>query len=946
MRHLCVILALVLGALISLPATAADKFDVLLREGTIIDGAGGPRYVADIGIRNGKIARIGDLGDAEAATTHSAKGLIVAPGFIDMMGQTATPMLDDPKAAMNLLTQGITTINAGEGDSAAPLDDDEAEHSCWQTMAEYFQILELKGLPVNVVQSVGHTQVREIVVGNFDKRPSERQMEEMKALVREAMEAGAIGLSTALIYPPAVYADREEIGQLAAVAGEYGGRYYTHLRNEGDRLLEAIDEALEIGKAGKVPVHIFHLKAAGRDNWPKMAQAIGKIQAARASGYQVSADIYPYIHNGLGISSLVHPRHFADGRTAFLRRLRDPALRTRIRGEMENEAGWENWFRHVGCDWDKIIVGRSSDGRYAQHAGKSLAEIARSLNEDPWNTFFALVRAGTFVMPETMSEENKKLAMQQPFISFCTDAGPVSAARPASHPRSCGSFPRLIARYVREQGVISLEQAVAHASGAAADAVMAGDRGRIAEGLAADLIVFDYDTVNDRATFARPNLLSEGMRHVLVNGQFVLEDGRFTEARPGRVLRGPGFDRQRARTAVSTGETDPRMVSFDRMMSAFLERHQVPGAALAVTDQGRLVYARGFGYADVADKQKVEPTSLFRIASLSKPITAVAALQLAEQGRLNLDDKVFDLLDWSKLAGGEDSYDERLESITAGHLLHHRGGWDRSQSFDPMFQSVRFAEAQDEPPPAEAEVVIRAMFGQPLDFAPGERYAYSNYGYCLLGRIIEKISGEPYEDYVKKYVLSPLGVQSMAVGHTRLEDRLEHEVRYYDPRTGRSVFARDRNKPVPQPYGAWYLEAMDAHGGWVASAVDLARFAAAFDRPEACKILSAESIALMYARPPETLDGDSAGDAPPVYYSCGWHNRVVAEGRMNHWHTGSLPGTSTLLVRRHDGRNWVILFNARVSPHTSQLSSEADRLLHRAADQVTEWPEYDLFEEY
>lgn len=401
-----------------------------------------------------------------------------------------------------------------------------------------------------------------------------------------------------------------------------------------------------------------------------------------------------------------------------------------------------------------------------------------------------------------------------------------------------------------------------------------------------------------------------------------------------------------AGSLVATGRADPRMASFDRRMAEFMKRHEVPGASLAVTDQGRLVYARGFGYSDKEAKRPVQPASLFRIASLSKPITAVAVLQLVQQGRLRLDDKVFDLLDWSELVQETETFDERLKAVTVHHLLEHRGGWDRDVSFDPMFQSVRFAVARNVAPPAGPETIIRCMFEQPLDFEPGERYAYSNYGYCLLGRIIEKVSGQTYEDFVKESVLLPLGIDSMAIGRTRLPGRRDGEVRYYDGKTGRSVFAEDLNQRVPRPYGAWYLEAMDAHGGWIASAVDLARFACAFDNPDACRVLNRDSIRTMYARPAEADGGESAESPEPVYYSCGWLNRDVGDGKFNHWHNGSLPGTSTLLVRRHDGRNWAILFNARSSPHGSQLASLVDGVLHRAANEVTEWPEYDLFAEF
>jgi N-acyl-D-amino-acid deacylase len=532
-----------LTAVMLLTSAFADEepYDVLLAGGRVVDGTGAPWYVADVGIRGGKIAKIGRIEAAAAAEVIEANGLVVAPGFIDMMGQTATPMRNDPSTAMNLLTQGITTINAGEGSSAAPVGEQEAKSLGWGTMSEYFQSLDREGLPINVVQTVGHTQVRRLVMGEDARRPSEEELEQMKSLVEEAMEAGAIGVSTALIYPPAVYATREEIAELAAVAGRYGGRYYTHMRNEGDQLLEAIDEALELGRTSGTAVHIFHLKAAGKQNWGKMQLAIARIRAARADGHQVTADIYPYINNGLGIDAFIHPRHFTEGRTRLIGRLGDEELRAAIRQEIETTSGWENWFRHVGYDWDKVIVGQTGDARYRNLAGQSLAAMAQAADEDPWDTFFNLVRSGAFALPESMTEANKILAMQQEFVSFCTDVGPAAGARSAAHPRAFGSFPRMLSHYVRNLGILSLERAVAQASAAAANHVLVYDRGRIAEGLIADLIVFDYQQLADRATLAQPHEPSEGMKYVLVNGQIVLSEGRFTGKLPGRVLRGPGY---------------------------------------------------------------------------------------------------------------------------------------------------------------------------------------------------------------------------------------------------------------------------------------------------------------------------------------------------------------------------------------------------------------------
>jgi len=932
-----------LALLVASLSTARADFDIIIERGRVVDGTGSPWYVADIGIKDGRITKIGLLGKEQAERRIAAEGLIVAPGFVDMMGQTVSPLLDEPEAALNLLTQGITTVNAGEGSSAAPIDGADARREGWRSMAEYFNVVELAGLPVNLAQTVGHTQVRRQVMGEVDRKPSPDELARMKDLVREAMEAGAIGVSTALIYPPAVYADTDEIGALAAVAGEFGGRYFTHMRNEGDQLLEAIDEALEIGRKGGTAVHIFHLKTAGQGNWHKMDAAVAKIRQARAAGAEVTADIYPYVNNGLGIEALVPPRHFAQGEQALMARLGDAELRATIRKEMESDAGgWENWFKHAGRDWNRIVIGNSHSVRYKVAPGQSLGAAAAAQKADPWDLFFDLVRTGASAMPETMSEDNKRRLVREDFISFCTDAGPSGGGVLRSHPRASGSFPRLLTRYVRDGGVITLEQAVAKASALAANVIMARDRGRIAEGLAADVIVFDYQKLADRADFANPNALSVGMKQVIVNGQVVLDDGKLTKARPGRVLRGPGWRREVASQSVVTGEAVPELAAVDALMRDFLAAHSVPGASLAITDGGRLVYARGFGYADVAAREKVTPESLFRIASISKPITATVIHRLVEQGKLTLDAKVFDVLDQYEPPDKDAKVDPRLKEITILHLLQHSGGWDRDKSFDAMFRFVDFAKALNVPPPAGPAEIIRNMMAQPLDFDPGTKQGYSNYGYCLLGRVIEKITGQPYETAVRTMLLDPTGARTMTIGHTLPEQRHAGEVRYYSPMRGPSVFADTLGQRVATPYGGWYLEAMDSHGAWLASCVDLARFAVSFDDNGHGTLQQRATLDAMYARPPGTAGLDEKGQPKDYCYAAGWGRRETPAG-VELSHSGSLSGTSTLLVKRPDGRNWTVLFNTRNSPRTSALSSALRPELHRVLDGVSKWPAHDLF---
>jgi N-acyl-D-amino-acid deacylase len=928
-------------------AAADEKFDVVIKGGRVVDGTGTSSYVADVAIKNGKIAAIGRLNEKDARRKVDAAGLVVAPGFIDMMGQTATLALRDPAAAMNLLTQGVTTINAGEGISAAPLDGESAAREGWKTMGEYFQLLELEGLPINVVQTVGHTQIRRIVLGDTDRRPNDKELEQMRGMVREAMEAGAIGVSTALIYPPAIYASTDEIVALAKVAGEYGGGYFTHMRNEGDLLLEAIDEALLIGRQANAPVHIFHLKTAGQQNWGKMPLAIARIKAARAEGQQVTTDIYPYINNGLSIRSFVNPRHLANGRARFVERLEDKSYRNEIRKEMETTSGWENWYRHVGSDWGKVIIGEARSGRFEKMGGKSVAEIAKERKQDPWDTFFELVTTEAFALPESMTEANKVLALQQDFLSFCTDVGPAGGSGIATHPRAFGSFPRILRRYVRELGVISLERAVSQACAAAANAVFAYDRGRIAVGSAADVIVFDPDEIADRATFTDPHALSVGMKKVYVNGELVLEDGKYTGAKPGCVIRGPGYARAKAPYVVTTGSLDDHLKNLDDLIRSFMERNNVPGAGVAVTDQGRLVLARGYGYADLAEKKQVTPTSMFRIASISKPITGVAIMQLVEQGKLKLSDRVPDILKYEP-ADKDGKVDERWADITVEHCLQHRGGWDRDVSFDGMFRAVQFARRLRIPPPAQQEDVIRCMLNVPLDFNPGERYAYSNFGYNLLGRIIEKVTKQDYESYVKEHLFAPLGVHEARIGHTKLGPGTPAaEVRYYSPDLEPSVFADDRGRRIPSAYGGWNLEAMDAHGAWIISAVDLARFASAFDDPKNCKILNESSIKTMFA-PPEGMQRYGLNkEDPRQYYSLGWMNGPsTASDKFDNWHMGSLPGTATLMMRRHDGRTFSILFNARSSPFAAHFGKAILKDFSEALDNVQKWPKNDLFPEF
>ncbi len=396
-----------------------------------------------------------------------------------------------------------------------------------------------------------------------------------------------------------------------------------------------------------------------------------------------------------------------------------------------------------------------------------------------------------------------------------------------------------------------------------------------------------------------------------------------------------------------TGEAAPGLASFDRTLTAFLEKKGIPGAALAVVKEGRLVLARGYGWADLETKRPVLPTSLFRIASLSKAITAAAVLQLADRGKLSLRAEPFELLGIEPFLPPGRKVDPRLKTVTVSQLLHHTGGFDRKASFDPMFRSVEIARALGKKPPAKPRDIIRWMWGRPLDFDPGTRFAYSNFGYCILGRVIEKLAGEGYEDYVKKNVLAPLGIRRMRIGGTLRSQRAPGEVTYYVKKGKKApAVAGKIGALVDPPYGSFYMEALDSHGGWIASVVDMARFASAFDDPARCPILSRKGVERMFARTPGPAGYDSKGRPKAAYYACGWMVRPTKDGRSNQWHTGSLPGTATLMVRRHDGLCWAVFFNTRYDPAGGSLTRQVDPLLHRAADSVKHWHTRDLFPKY
>jgi N-acyl-D-amino-acid deacylase len=399
-----------------------------------------------------------------------------------------------------------------------------------------------------------------------------------------------------------------------------------------------------------------------------------------------------------------------------------------------------------------------------------------------------------------------------------------------------------------------------------------------------------------------------------------------------------------------TGNADPNLAPLDNLLPKFLADNKIPGAAAAVTRHGKLVYSRGFGYADLDAKQSVQPDALFRIASLSKPITSAGILMLAEQGKLKLDDPVLKYISLKPATPPGGQVDKRWETITIRHCLHHTGGWDRGKpgGFDPIGVPSRISRALKIDGPPTPQDVVRYMMGQPLDFEPGEKMAYSNLGYLLLGRAIETVTGSKYEPWIQKQVLAPVKASGMALGRALPENRAIGEVHYYDAgrKTGVCLYPPRAGQQVPRPDGAENLEGYEAHGGWIASAIDLVRFAGAFDYGHKSPLLSEDSIKQMWARPEGAPGHESDGKPKAVYYGCGWNVRPVGDtGKANTWHAGLISGTSTLLVRRWDGFNWAILFNTNANPDGKTPANLIDGPMHGAVDAVEKWPERDLFHE-
>lgn len=545
-----------LGVLVPLSCSSPIEYDVVIRGGTIYDGSGATPFLGDVAIQGDTIVTVGEIGSARGRTEIRADGMAVAPGFINMLSWAGTPLLADGRSQSDI-RQGVTLEVFGEGESGGPLNDAMKKDDIsqqgdikyaieWTTLGEYLNYLVRKGVSPNVASFVGATTVRVHVLGYEDREPTPDEMQRMRDLVRQAMEEGALGLGSSLIYAPAFYAKTPELIELAKVAAQHGGMYISHMRSEGNRLLEAVDELITIAREAKIPAEIYHLKAAGRSNWNKLDDVIQRIESARAEGLQITADMYTYTAGSTGLDAAMPPWVQEGGYQAWAARLRDPVIRQRVRREMSTPTNdWENLYLAAGAE-GTLLVGFKNDA-LKPLTGKTLAEVAKARGQSPEDAAMDLVAedgSRVQVVYFLMSEDNIREQLTLPWLSFCSDAGSMAPegvfVKSSTHPRAYGNFSRVIGRYVRDEKVLTLQEAVRKLTSLPARNLKIQKRGTLAPGHFADVVVFDPAKIQDHATFEKPHQYSTGMVHVLVNGVQVLKDGEHTGATPGRVVYGPG----------------------------------------------------------------------------------------------------------------------------------------------------------------------------------------------------------------------------------------------------------------------------------------------------------------------------------------------------------------------------------------------------------------------
>ena len=890
-------------------AANAPAYDVVLRNGRVLDGAGNPWIAADIAVRGGRIARIGRV-EGEGRREIDASGFYVSPGFIDMMDQSGG-VLTRNGLAENKLRMGVTTAIGGEGGTPVGVD----------SIAAYFRTLEEQGISINFGSYFSETQARVAILGNADRAPTEAELDEMRDIMARAMRQGVMGMTTALIYPPSSFASTDELVEVAKVAGAYGGIYASHIRDEGEGLVGAVREAIEIGERAGMPVEIFHYKGAFEPGWGALIkEAAQEIDGARARGVDVAADMYPYTAGGTGLEATIPSWVFDGGRDSVRARIGRDGVRARLKEQLVT--GYEGWWNIVEAagGWDGIVLVNARNDDYAHFEGMSLTDIAAAWGKDPADAAWDLVAAGegrVMAIYHMMSEDDVRWALQLPWTSIGSDAGAALTAGAQDaiglpHPRSYGTFPRILAKYVRDEGVLALPEAVRKMTSWPATRMRLEDRGVLREGAWADITVFDLARVRDAATYDEPVLFPEGIEYVLVNGEVVIEDGgNHTGARPGHVLYGPGL--ATAGTEADGGGEAGSAQDIARVAArlepeirrAMLEGN-IPSLTIALTDREGELWSGAYGESNLWARTPASTNTVYLIGSTFKAQSTVALLQQMEQGSFALDDPVSDHLADLVIRG------EDLERpVTFRNLLTHTSGMP--VDFGPH-------AVWGETAPLSLDEYLRDSLR--VDTPPLEAVVYSNMAYSLVGHLVEAFSGVSYKQYIRERIWGALGMTSTAFDPPpEMVERLA--IPYVpDEDTERNTPAA-RLKANVWPAGIVYGTVHD-QASWV-------RFNLGDGTWNGQRLLEAATLDEMHTLQFEQFAGTPLGGGwgyeSPGYGLTWWVS--PRDGERFFAHSGSVPGyTAFASGNRTRGFGVAFLTNGnRAHPHLVRLTRLALDLL-------------------
>ena len=890
-------------------AANAPAYDVVLRNGRVLDGAGNPWIAADIAVRGGRIARIGRV-EGEGRREIDASGFYVSPGFIDMMDQSGG-VLTRNGLAENKLRMGVTTAIGGEGGTPVGVD----------SIAAYFRTLEEQGISINFGSYFSETQARVAILGNADRAPTEAELDEMRDIMARAMRQGVMGMTTALIYPPSSFASTDELVEVAKVAGAYGGIYASHIRDEGEGLVGAVREAIEIGERAGMPVEIFHYKGAFEPGWGALIkEAAREIDGARARGVDVAADMYPYTAGGTGLEATIPSWVFDGGRDSVRARIGRDGVRARLKEQLVT--GYEGWWNIVEAagGWDGIVLVNARNDDYAHFEGMSLTDIAAAWGKDPADAAWDLVAAGegrVMAIYHMMSEDDVRWALQLPWTSIGSDAGAALTAGAQDaiglpHPRSYGTFPRILAKYVRDEGVLALPEAVRKMTSWPATRMRLEDRGVLREGAWADITVFDLARVRDAATYDEPVLFPEGIEYVLVNGEVVIEDGgNHTGARPGHVLYGPGL--ATAGTEADGGGEAGSAQDIARVAArlepeirrAMLEGN-IPSLTIALTDREGELWSGAFGESNLWARTPASTNTVYLIGSTFKAQSTLALLQQMEQGSFALDDPVSDHLGDLVIRG------EDLERpVTFRNLLTHTSGMP--VDFGPH-------AVWGETAPLSLDEYLRDSLR--VDTPPLEAVVYSNMAYSLVGHLVEAFSGVSYKQYIRERIWGALGMTSTAFDPPpEMVERLA--IPYVpDEDTERNTPAA-RLKANVWPAGIVYGTVHD-QASWV-------RFNLGDGTWNGQRLLEAATLDEMHTLQFEQFAGTPLGGGwgyeDPGYGLTWWVS--PRDGERFFAHSGSVPGyTAFASGNRTRGFGVAFLTNGnRAHPHLVRLTRLALDLL-------------------